>query len=513
MSRFDEEYRNEIEKGLQTAFKGKEMQAFREATRKLGAMNEKARQNMIEFLPAMGQLREQFSRIAEYAARTFDGVGAAIEQLGEAISKIVLDGTIDAFETLVKLAPYMLKEIEAHPEEYDLDQPIQPALIAAAARMARADGVDIPPLRAEEPRAEQLQFVWEESETGEVGKTAIIEVAKKIPVLEALRYVIPNTPFVNAMQESGLINAGPKQLVVANKPEITAYTVIDYEPEVAGITITDPRMTEFERTVSNAVCSLWVAAERQGVEPVFTTDSIYRAMPGGGEVASPQQRGAITKAVEKLRRIHMTIDATEELTNRHTVKQESPFTVFDEYYFQMIRAMRSPRNSLREVAAYKLTAKPVMLKYAEITGQLITVPTKYLDIKKIDKNGIVSREPIAMTADRQAITSYMLRRIAIMKHDLEAARDKLKYYEKRRKAHPELDLPAKTLSAFRKQSNTILFETIFSVTDTQTGSRTQQQRDRELCYKVLDFWKAMGFIKDYTQQSKGRKITGINITI
>ena len=96
---------------------------------------------------------------------------------------------------------------------------------------------------------------------------------------------MPNNALMNAMQQTGAINAGELALLVipakGRQKEITAYTIIDYEPGETGITITDPKLTEYERNVSNAIVSLWVEAEKLEVEPVFTTDTIYRAMRRG----------------------------------------------------------------------------------------------------------------------------------------------------------------------------------------------------------------------------------------
>ena len=298
--------------------------------------------------------------------------------------------------------------------------------------------------------------------------------------------------------------------------EIAAYTIINYEPETSpgetGITITDPKLTEYERNVSNAIISLWVEAEKLEVEPVFTTDTIYRAMPGGGETASPQQKGAITKAFEKFRRIKMTIDATDELRKRGAIKSSETFRL-DDYYFNVRRAQRTSKHGGQSVTAYQMLGKPVILQYAEMTGQILSVPAKHLTIRKIDKGGRISTELVTMNADRQAITGYMMRRIAVMKHGLDAARDRLKSYERKRKQSPEQELPEKPLAAFRQQSNVILFDTLFSATDTATSNDVQAKRNRDFCFDVLEYWKATGFIKGYGKQSKGRKITGIVIEI
>ena len=76
-----------------------------------------------------------------------------------------------------------------------------------------------------------------------------------------------------------------------------------------------------------------------------------------------------------------------------------------------------------------------------------------------------------------------------------------------------MTFPEKPIAAFRQQSNTILFDTLFTTTDTATDNREQARRNREFCFDVLEYWKATGFIKGYSTQSSGRKITGIVIEI
>ena len=460
-----------------------------------------------------------------------------MERMRAAVNSLLSDDTRQALQTWAELAPYIEAEADAHPEKYG-ENAEEPAsadeLIRAAARRARADGKDIPPLKVEEPEQLEIEMTLPaqaetvEVEVAEAPETtkeetpaALIEKIKKMPVLNPQAHIMPNNVLMNAMQQSGAFNAGELALPVipakGRQKEISAYTIISYKPDETGtgetsITITDPKLTEYERNVSNAIISLWVEAEKLGVEPVFTTDTIYRAMPGGGETASPQQKSAITKAFEKFRRTKMYIDATDELRKRGVITEREKFTL-DDYYFTAKRAQRTSKHSGQSVIAYQMTSKPVILQYAEMTGQILSVPAKHLTIKKIDKGGRTSTELVTMNADRQAITGYMMRRIAVMKHDLEAARDRLKSYERKRKQNPEQELPQKPLEAFRQQSNVILFDTLFSATDTATSNDVQAKRNRDFCFDVLEYWKATGFIKGYSKQSKGRKITGIVIEI
>ena len=160
------------------------------------------------------------------------------------------------------------------------------------------------------------------------------------------------------------------------------------------------------------------------------------------------------------------------------------------------------------VKAWVMTGEPLILSYARLTGQILTVPAKYLAIEKV-KQGAPSGELLTMNAGRQAMTSYMLRRIAVIKHDIETAREAWRSNERRRR--DDKTIKEKPLAAFRKQSDTILFSSVFSAAGTETDNRKQQMNNRNFCLDVLDFWKASGYIKDYRQQTKGRSITGVEI--
>jgi len=329
-------------------------------------------------------------------------------------------------------------------------------------------------------------FIERENPTPETAES----IAAKLPLVQGIRptaHTMPNNALMNTLQQKPAINAGAFDMVVANakgrRKEITAYTMISYEPGETGLAITEEKLSEYERQVSDAIISLWLAAIKGNVPTFFTADMIFREMPGGSDKASPQQKGAITKAIEKFRRLHIYVDATEEFTKRGIIPNGSKY-VFDEYYLNVRRHTVQIKNGGAIVQGYEILSKPVMLVYAELTKQLLTVPAKYLAIEKV-KQGRASRELVTMTADRQAMTGYMLRRIGVMKNDRK--------------------------NKVQTQSNVILFDTLFTETGTKTDNRKQTMINRNFCFDVLEYWKVSGFIKGYSKQEKGRSITGIVI--
>lgn len=329
-------------------------------------------------------------------------------------------------------------------------------------------------------------FIERENPTPETAES----IAAKLPLVQGIRptaHTMPNNALMNTLQQKPAINAGAFDMVVANakgrRKEITAYTMIEFDPGETSIKITDAHLSEYERQVSDAVISLWIEAVKEKLPPIFTPDMIFRAMPGGSDSASPQQKGAITKTIEKFRRLHITVDATEEMRKRGVIGSNATFKL-DNFYLSATHAEYKVKNGGQTVNAYKIDTEPILLTYCTMTKQLLTVPAKYLAIEKV-KKGRISGELVTMTADRQAMTGYMLRRIAVMKHDRK--------------------------NKVQTQSNVILFDTLFTETGTKTDNRKQTMINRNFCFDVLDYWKVSGFIKGYSKQEKGRSITGIVI--
>lgn len=320
-------------------------------------------------------------------------------------------------------------------------------------------------------------FIEHENPTPETAET----IAANLQLVQSMRpkaHIMPNNPLMNALQQKQAINAGEFDLPWASakgrRSELTNYTIIEYDPGETGIAITDANLSEYERAVSDAIISLWANAIKEKLPPTFTADMIFREMPGSGEKASPQQKGAITRAIEKFRRLHIYMDATTEFVKRGLIAAGDKY-IIDENYLNVRRHTVQIKNGGAVVQGYEILSQPVMLTYSKMTGQILTVAAKHLAIES------------DMTPERQGIAEYMLRRIAIMKRD------------RKNKKHT--------------QSNIILFDTLFADTGTKTDNRTQTMRNRKFCFEVLDYWKASGFIRGYEKQESGRSITGVIIEL
>lgn len=313
-----------------------------------------------------------------------------------------------------------------------------------------------------------------------------------ISIIQNIRptaHTMPNNALMNILQQKPAINAGAFDMVVSNargkSKEITAYTMIDFDPGETGVKVIGSHLSEYERQVSDAVISLWAEAVKKELQPVFTPDMIFRAMPGGSDKASPQQKGAISKTIEKFRRLHITVDATDEMRKRRIISGNATFKL-DNFYLSATHAEYREKNSGKTVNAYRIDAEPIIFTYCKMTKQLLTVSAEYISIKKV-KRGKASNELVTMNADRQAMAGYMLRRIAVMRRDKK--------------------------NKIQTHSNIISFNTLFSETNTKTDNRKQTMNNRNFCFDVLDYWVTAGFIKSHTRQVQGRSITGVIIEV
>lgn len=375
----------------------------------------------------------------------------------------------------------------AHSGEYDLDE------------------LDIKPFYA---------FIEHENPTPETAES-IVATIKVIDGLKPTSHTMPNNALMNALQQKRLIEspdgAQGWDLPVANakgrRKEITVFAMVTYDPGDTGIMITDAKLTEYERQVSDAVISLWIEATKETLPPIFTVDQIFRAMPGGGDKPSPNQKGAITKTLEKFNRLHIFMDATEEMRKRGIIGDTQKYIV-DENYLQWRRHTVTTRTGKKVAQGYEILGQPIMLTYSKLTKQLLTVPAKNIEIEKI-KSGKPSGELIKMTPERQAMTGYIVRRLAVMEYDHNRAKENKRKYDAKRKRDASLE--EKPLAAFREQSDTILFDTLFTEAGVATANRDRTMDNRNFCFDVLDYQKAIGTIKGYTKQTKGRSITGVKI--
>ena len=305
------------------------------------------------------------------------------------------------------------------------------------------------------------------------------EVRAILPQLASIvpqKHLIPNNKLANSLTRD-IIDAGTIALDVGKKKgDILTRCVLSYEGENVKLSSRQP-FTEYDRQVADAVTSLY---EYGDSSHVITAATVYRAMVHATdtETPSPQQIGAVTRSLDKMRFVRVQIDCSEELTRRKLSLNGAQITggKIDTYLLALDKLEVIAGG--QKVAAYKVIKTPILYDYSRLTGQVLTVPAALLDIR--DKTG----GKVANTERRIAIKGYLMRRISVMKGKHGNA-----------------------------QSNHILYETIYDEIGATDLSRKDQHAIREYIELVLESWKREKFIADYSELTQGRKKTGIEIKI
>ncbi len=331
-------------------------------------------------------------------------------------------------------------------------------------------------------------------------------------------YTSPNTTLANALQaidgKPEVIGAGPTDLPVMNigKPgEVTIYVNASLD-NMEGIRLTGKPYTEYDRAVHDAVISLFEDRMKHDQLPVMTADMVYRTMTHKTkkEYVSPQQREAVAQSIDKMRKsISVYVDASAEFKRRGIKVNGKPVEKFVRDGFLLPAERLQIKAGGESVDAYLIQGQPLLLDYAKLTGQLITVQGTMLDIREVDENNKVTEISLANSETRIAIKSYLLRRVEIMRNDEQQAAASALRYEKKRKC--EKSLPQKSVASFRKYSRTILFSKLFEASgitnkNTKTNSRTYIRQ-------ILDYWKATGCINGYELRKHGKTTDAVIIDV
>lgn len=349
----------------------------------------------------------------------------------------------------------------------------------------------------------------------------IAKFAKMLPHLQSVipkKHTMPNCYFANELQQGKIIDAGKLLLPVfgegKNAPRLAGEIIrtsvmVDFQ-QGDGVNISG-NYTEYDRQVQNTVVSLWLYGDKSHI---FTPAMLYRAMTHmvDTEWVSDQQIEAVSQSIEKQRRLYAKVDASAEFEKRGITDADgNPIRFKMDDFLLSLTGMEVEAGG-KIVKAYLINSEPLLLTYSRYTKQLLTVPSNWLDIKRITKEGKISSRSLANTESRIAIKGYLNRRLETMRHDNEVAMKNYKRYLSHKSKKP--DLPEKTLANCHKLSKRILFETLFHDTGQESQDRRTQKANRDYALDCLKYWQAIGRIKGFTviTGEKG-KILGIDIKI
>lgn len=237
-----------------------------------------------------------------------------------------------------------------------------------------------------------------------------------------------------------------------------------------NINITGSPLTAYDKTVHNAISSLYVAGN-----PYFTLQMVYRAMNGAQDISDiyPETLAPIKRSIEEGIARRLKIDATAQVNAYYKGKVKK---VVYENYFLPLKKITVTMNNGEIVDGYAFLDVPPLYEYSRSLNQVISVDIGLLDTRKQLRN----------TPEVATIREYLIKRIEGMRN----AKSALK-------------------------SNNILYSTILAEAgiDTTKLDRTQLKRRRDSVKKILDHFKSKAFIRDYTEYKDGRAIAGITIEL
>jgi hypothetical protein len=309
------------------------------------------------------------------------------------------------------------------------------------------------------------------------------------------RYIVPNNTLINAMTTKNMINAGAGNLPVSKEKGITSYVMIlDTNNPLA-----DPyKLTNFERIVFNAICSIYQQATQDGYNKIVVTPtSIYKAMPGGSEKPTPKMIEQITTVVEKVQAIDITLDATRELAAYKRI--EDGEKLYTKEKMVLAKQYIYVRRNQKETVGWELLSKPALLDYAEKSGEIISVPAKVIQIP--EDNGT---KKLSINEKRRELWDYLTRRVEVIKRAHKQAIREMRYKRNNGKTVEQV------MGAHGK-SPVILYETAFNAVNITTTNRAVLKDNKDFCKFIMSSWVDIGFIHGYEEVKQGNTFKGIKI--
>jgi hypothetical protein len=304
---------------------------------------------------------------------------------------------------------------------------------------------------------------------------------RKAPHVETLKSIIPSTHIIpNTKLSREIIRDFPNKIEVQlalnsnKKKEITTLVMLSYND--GNVNFTGPVPFEgYDREVHDAVVTLYNAGNT-----VISVPMVYRAMNGmmESETVSSHSLDEIRRSIEKCNIIKATIDCTQEvIAYNNNCNKTSNYKLKGNLLDYRIATEETKDGKTYDV--YILIAKPILYEYAQISGQIYTVPISLLQTKGVLRN----------TKDVTVIRSYLIRQIEGMKSPKFKRSKKITFSG----VYAELDITQESLSAQSYKDKT--------------------KKMRKHVETLLDELKRQKYIKGYERYKKGNTIEGVDIKL
>jgi hypothetical protein len=266
-----------------------------------------------------------------------------------------------------------------------------------------------------------------------------------------------------SLNEETKIQIGPRK-----KGAITTLVTLDM-PE--HMRVEGGQLTTYDKAVLNGVSSLLETGNMS-----FTLPMLYGAMTG---LPNPTVDGPLyeelTRRLEKMRRMTISIDLTEENEVRTYLAKDGnlitvQLTVLDGYLLPLNKLTGLVNGKKAEM--YNIIQHPPLYSYAKAKHQLTGVKASLL------------AAPLNNNITTIPLKTYLIGRIEGMKN---------------RKNN--------------LSSQTILYEAIYAELGEEANGKTRRHRIRKYTAIILDHLVSQGYIKSYTQQKKSNVFMNIEVVI
>lgn len=296
--------------------------------------------------------------------------------------------------------------------------------------------------------------------------------------LEFMKTILPSLYIIPTHKLAGEL---PKNML--NNGEIPlklGKNVITYNEFSSELECKNPNMelsnpdeyTAYDVVVQDAVISLYVAGNE-----CFTPEAVYRTMTGATgdyytQNISDDAIDKIVESIEKMRRIRLTIDFSQEAAERNV--NISSYKMDDMLLsLKRIRMKTAGKLGGTKITAYKFNSAPILYDYIQkVSKQIATVPIQRLQTKNAVRN----------TDSVIKIREYLIKRIELLKNK-----------------HNNICNPH------------ITYDRIFKECQIDASSKMQSSRYKEQISKILDVFVQQGYIKGYEVYKSGNRKVGVKV--
>lgn len=304
-------------------------------------------------------------------------------------------------------------------------------------------------------------------------------------MIEEVRMPKPKKEYLNNSKIANYISSNnnllDKTLQLTTIPKKNIFVTVDLTTD-ENLSVTNQNITQYDMAVMDSVYTLLVNGTSS-----FTPEMIVRIMSGNFEQdVTPQKAGSVTKSLNKLSLIRISIDCTDELRMRKQIGNNKTAQLTS--YLMPIReiTIRSA-NHQTEMKGFQLIEKPVLYTYAENIKQIMSVPTALLETKN----------KISNTDDVIIIKRALIKRIEIMKSNKNLINSNIINYER-------YDSKTGDTKGF--------FQTLGFNKNNYSNWKKKKSRLHNTITSILDIFVQDNYILGYTVITEGKqKINGIQI--